>query len=687
MPKYRVTDPQTGRTLELTGDSPPTEAELEDIFAQQTGFAGGAAPTITSPEAVPTRIGQETPLQPVPTALERAADPTAGMTGGQLALAGAGKAFSDIGTAARQLLPGGATPEEIEERRRRDEPLMATGPGMAGNIAANIAAFAPTAMIPGAASMTGAALTGGAVGALTPQGEDTSKLGQIATGAALGAGGRAAFQGAGFVGRKARDLVDPFLPGGAQRAGGRALTEAAGPRREAIVKALRENVDPLATAGEAATPAGSAEFSALQRIASRQRPSEMIERGRATAAARTAQLDVLGTSDDLTNAIRQRASSAEPLYRAARRSEELADPSRTISLIDKITKGDPKNTALTRTLKQVRDSLFDDYPLSERAKDSRQLVLDTNKSRMSNADKSMLDSLGKILNRAKLGNIDEEEAFIAMRPLRGASDRAKEALKAAKDNIDFRDFAVTQNPNDLMSASRNIKALIDAKGPTGQRINETIVRELGVIKKSLDNQISKSVPEFREANVLFRELSRPVNQAQIGRQLRETLDPALTEAGANLPQRAQSFATALRDPRGLIKKATGFKRGRTLSDILEPRQLKAVDEVAKSLAKKVDFDELATAGMRKAGEIAEDASPGQIAPILERNVVIANALLGRTGKRATAKLVGFLSENMDDPQRIASLMESASPEGDRMINLIVNALRSGTPIAAAQGVQ
>lgn len=33
MPTFRVTDPQTGATLRLTGDSPPTEQELEQIFA------------------------------------------------------------------------------------------------------------------------------------------------------------------------------------------------------------------------------------------------------------------------------------------------------------------------------------------------------------------------------------------------------------------------------------------------------------------------------------------------------------------------------------------------------------------------------------------------------------------------------------------------------------------------------
>ena len=40
MPVFKVTDPQTGRTLKLTGDSQPTEQELNQIFSS-TGGQGG----------------------------------------------------------------------------------------------------------------------------------------------------------------------------------------------------------------------------------------------------------------------------------------------------------------------------------------------------------------------------------------------------------------------------------------------------------------------------------------------------------------------------------------------------------------------------------------------------------------------------------------------------------------------
>lgn len=51
MATYRVTDPKTGRTVKLTGDSPPTEQELEQVFSS---VSSATPPTsITSPSNIP----------------------------------------------------------------------------------------------------------------------------------------------------------------------------------------------------------------------------------------------------------------------------------------------------------------------------------------------------------------------------------------------------------------------------------------------------------------------------------------------------------------------------------------------------------------------------------------------------------------------------------------------------------
>ena len=53
MPTFRVTDPNTGRTVKLTGDTPPTEQELEDVF-KALGPVDGAAPASSPTPAAPS---------------------------------------------------------------------------------------------------------------------------------------------------------------------------------------------------------------------------------------------------------------------------------------------------------------------------------------------------------------------------------------------------------------------------------------------------------------------------------------------------------------------------------------------------------------------------------------------------------------------------------------------------------
>lgn len=50
MPEYLVTDPETGRKVKLTGDSPPTEEELQQIFSE--------VPRGTSALSIPGQIGE-----------------------------------------------------------------------------------------------------------------------------------------------------------------------------------------------------------------------------------------------------------------------------------------------------------------------------------------------------------------------------------------------------------------------------------------------------------------------------------------------------------------------------------------------------------------------------------------------------------------------------------------------------
>jgi len=60
MPTYKVTDPVTNKTLRLTGDSPPTEEELTQIFAQYGGAEIKAEPVTAPPPPPPQTVEEQT---------------------------------------------------------------------------------------------------------------------------------------------------------------------------------------------------------------------------------------------------------------------------------------------------------------------------------------------------------------------------------------------------------------------------------------------------------------------------------------------------------------------------------------------------------------------------------------------------------------------------------------------------
>src|SRR5690606_27242670 len=144
--------------------------------------------------------------------LNNEADPTAGMSGLDLARAGAGKMMVDTARGARQLgveaaglLGSGRARERAQElraeeteRQQRDAPLMRADAALAGYAGGMLApmgagAYATRgtralgAFLPSTAR--GSAAQGAALGALQPVGEDDSRTANVAFGGAAGAGG------------------------------------------------------------------------------------------------------------------------------------------------------------------------------------------------------------------------------------------------------------------------------------------------------------------------------------------------------------------------------------------------------------------------------------------------------------------------------------------------------------------
>ena len=115
-------------------------------------------------------------------------DPTEGMSTAERLLAGTGKAFVDIGRAAKQIV-GMGDDQEIADARERDRALMGTGAGITGNLIGNLAASLLPAGAAGVALRGAAAVPAlsGALRAGQAAAEAHPLLAAMAPGAASGA--------------------------------------------------------------------------------------------------------------------------------------------------------------------------------------------------------------------------------------------------------------------------------------------------------------------------------------------------------------------------------------------------------------------------------------------------------------------------------------------------------------------
>lgn len=105
---------------------------------------------------------------------------------------------------------------------------------------------------------------------------------------------------------------------------------------------------------------------------------------------------------------------------------------------------------------------------------------------------------------------------------------------------------------------------------------------------------SRNVPALRNADAQFAQLSQPINQMNIGRNLSDRLVPALGDFGNNTRLSANSYATALRNGDQFAAHATGFPAA-TLQGTLSAPQMTTVSQVGEQLARRANADELGRA--------------------------------------------------------------------------------------------
>lgn len=471
----------------------------------------------------------------------------------QNALAGAGKALTDIGRGVAQLTPFGPSRAEIDTIARQDAPLMATGGGITGNIVGNVAAMLPTAAIPGINTVAGGAALGGISAALSPVGESDSRLERGAYGSAFGAAVPSIIKGGGAVLEKGKNLVDSLLPGGTKRLGDRMLNAVAGDKRQEVINALLANrpVISAATAGEASVPAGSAEFAALQKLVKTPLASDYDAIEQAQKLARTKALQTIGGrgADDtaLNAALKARSAAADPFYKAVESSTARVRVAPVLREVDALLAKHPNEDAIVVPLSKIKAVLSPDGQ-----------KLETNPQALASLSKNIKAMLGrktpdgqhefdvKVLTSIKDLLDDQigkgEPAYQAARDAFKAGSVLPNRMqvgKALEDKL--------ANVTGKETAASFLKVLDDPSLPMKRATGFPRYRELGQVLSPSEVKTATSVGEELERNVRFNELASKGTEHTRG--LLGQLAPEVRPTGM--------FSPILSVSRGILNRALG----------------------------------------------------------------------------------------------------------------------------------
>lgn len=568
-------------------------------------------------------------------------DISADTSTGEKFLAGAGKAFADIGRGAGQLLRnvipdkaanaiGLPTQEDIDYAKRVDAPLMRTTSGTLGNVTGNVAAALPAAFVPGGATLPGAALTGVAMGAVQPVASDESRMKNVAIGGAAGAGGVLAGRALKAGVQGARSLAAPFSEKGRQTIAGRVAErfgvtadDVAGLSGQPTITGAQPTLAESITRPEGA--AAAARMQDAIRAVDPEIAARFAAREMENNAARTATLrELAGEGGEREFAETMRNTTARDLY-----GQAFSGPKITL---DSLTKGEKGEVTKLMKMPAVQDAM----------KEARKIALNQ----------------GMKLDKPEL------------------SVEGLHLMKLAMDDA------------------------INNAGTSAAQVNKAM--SIRMARDRLTNFIQRMSPEYAEARGTYAAMSKPLNEMDVAAEVLKRGSSATSDLAGNPRLMPNAMANALRDEGRLIRQATGRDLGSTLGDVMDPANLQRLQAVASevdragAVARAANGPGSATAQRMASQNVLRQIMgptglPESWSESTLLNTVMRPVQFAYNGI-AEPRIQQVVADMMLDPARAQAVLDAArrgtiqlSPEVQAALPYVEQALRVAAPSAAMAG--
>lgn len=462
-------------------------------------------------------------------------DPGVGMS----TLIAAGRTFDRVGKGMQQLYYG-ATGNEAEQKKlahsaseddRMYKPLQEAHPWATG-----IGEALPSMVLPGGGATTLLGNAGRmALASGLPSALEYGSAGDRMLKGGIGAVAGAALPLGGALFKSGKSFAEPLYNAGRDSIAGRTLNRVAGDDAANVISKLQGG-RPLVPGSmpTAAQLSGNGGINALERSAAQSNPQAYAQRGMEQASARLSALrGIAGDDVALSAAKGARDSAAGPLYDQAK-TQMMKNTPELAAILDSLPSGVMAKAQSLAKLAREPLKVGHDIP-----------------SEIVNS--SILDASGKATQHVTEAQSSQY------------SGKALHYIKLALD---------------------------DTLGKTGESaLGKTEKRLMTNAKDDFLGLVDAGIPAYGSARKSFAELSRPVNQMQIGREFVNKLQPSLNDFGQLGVETKATFANAMRGGDKLAANATGFK-GATLDSVMYPNQMQILNNIGQDLGRKANAENI-----------------------------------------------------------------------------------------------
>lgn len=235
-----------------------------------------------------------------------------------------------------------------------------------------------------------------------------------------------------------------------------------------------------------------------------------------------------------------------------------------------------------------------------------------------------------------------------------------------------------EKPSDgfsIANLQRMKQSLDDAiKDPASLGIKATEAKEIATTREKFVRWLSEKSPDWAKARAQYASDSQPINQMQVGQYLQQKLSSPLNPD----LERSATFAQAVRDAPGTIKRSTGAPMYDELSQVLSPEQNSVVQAILGDLSRKSQFE----ASARRMSPSTSEGRPIELPQLLSRPMMEANFVMKMLHGGKEAAINEAAAKTYLNPEALANSLTRKTTQ-----EMIAEAiLRARNPLLVAGGI-